>query len=51
MGSDNENLCLEVQSQDQKKTVTRPDPDRSGPQIIKTNEDHNRGPVYGLSHI
>ena len=43
MGSDNENLCLEVQSQDQKKTVTRPDPDQSGPQIIKTKDRAKTG--------
>ena len=27
--------------------MTRPDRDRSGPQIIKTDEDRNRGPVNG----
>jgi len=40
---------LEVQSQDCKKTETKPDPDRPGPEIPRTVEDRNHGPVFGLT--
>ena len=38
---------MKVQSQDWKKTETGPDQDRSRPEIHKTDQDHNRGPVFG----
>jgi len=40
---------LKVQSQDWKKTETGPDQDRSRPEILKTDQDRNRGPVFGPS--
>jgi len=40
--------CLKVQSQDWKKTETGPDQDQSRPEILKTDQDRNRGPVFGL---
>jgi len=39
---------LKVQSQDWKKTETGPDQDRSRPEILKTDQDRNHGPVFGL---
>jgi hypothetical protein len=42
---------LEVRPQDWKKTGTEPGLDQSGPEFFKTDEDRNRGPVFGLSKI
>jgi len=42
-------LCLEVQSQDWKKTKTEPDPDCWRPEIPRTVKDCNHGLVFGLS--
>ena len=42
---------MEVQSQDYKKTETEPDLNRSGPEIPRTVEDRNRGPVFGLQQF
>ena len=36
-------------SRDWKKTETGPDQDRSRPEILKTDQDRNRSPVFGLS--
>ena len=44
----NEAACLKVQLQDWKKTKTGPDPNRSRPEIIRTDQDCNRSPVFSL---
>jgi len=42
---------LKVQLQDWKKTETGLDLNQSRPEIIKTNQDRNRGPVLGPSRF
>ncbi|EDR13495.1 uncharacterized protein LACBIDRAFT_322469 [Laccaria bicolor S238N-H82] len=43
--------CLEVQSQDWKKTKTELNPDCPRQEIFRTVKDHNRGPVFSLSQF